>query len=41
MRREPRSCTGAFAGMAMRSAILKGVTFLLRRAGVEDFKAAA
>src|ERR1700756_1340156 len=30
MRREPRSCTGAFAGMAMRSAILKGVTYLLR-----------
>src|SRR5712664_148139 len=26
MRREPRSCAGAFAGMAMRSAILKGVT---------------
>src|SRR6266852_6793476 len=41
MRREPRSCTGAFAGMAMGSAILKGVTYLLRRAEPENFKAAA
>src|SRR5229473_2623521 len=41
MRREPRSCTGAFAGMAMGSAILKGVTYLLRRAKPENFKAPA
>ena len=41
MRREPRSCTGAFAGKAMGSAILKGVTYLLRRAEAENFKAAA
>ena len=41
MRREPRSCIGASAGVAMRAAILKGVTYLLRRAGPKNFKATA
>jgi len=39
MRREPRSCTGAFTGVAMRSAILKGVTCLLRRARLKNYQA--